>query len=51
VVAGGAAVAPQAALIPARAVRGLLTAHGVDFGTAAAGDAKAAVARVICFRK
>ncbi|HEY0438591.1 MAG TPA: serine protease [Xanthobacteraceae bacterium] len=51
VVAGGAAVAPQAALIPASAVRGLLTAHGVDSGTAAAGDAKAAVARVICFRK
>ncbi len=51
VVAGPPPVASQAALIPADAIRKLLAANNVAPATAAPGDAKASVVRVICVRK
>lgn len=52
VVAGPAnGVAAQAALMPADAVREFLKTSGVSFAAGAAGNAKAAMVRVICVRK
>ena len=50
VVAGPGSAAPQAALVPAEAVRDFLKANGVN-ATGTSTDAKASVVRVICVRK
>lgn len=49
-VAGPSTAAAPARLVPADIVRGFLRAQGVTPSAAAAGDAKAAVVRVICVR-